>query len=144
MAIGVTLESIGVGKLQVGFRNIAIYMPVIRGRTIKRIARYMMYYMKDVVKSEAKVSTGRLASGFKMRQVGRGEYTITNIVPYAAYVNEGTKPHFIPFGLGKIEGVEHPGSKAMRFVEKGIKRSTKFIGTIPDKEIKNTIRRNLR
>ena len=50
-------------------------------------------------------------------RLGKLSFSVVSATPYAIYVEAGTKPHFIPFGLGRPAGVYHPGARPMKFME---------------------------
>ncbi len=72
--------------------------------------------------------TGGYAGSFRIRSTRGGKnpsYSAYNVAHYANYLEEGTRPHFIPFGLGREEGVEHPGSIAFHIMRDAMRNVIK-------------------
>lgn len=62
---------------------------------------------------------GQLAESikiFRRRAANSAIGDVRAMTPYAQYVESGTMPHFIPFGLGRLQGVDHPGATPMFFM----------------------------
>lgn len=83
------------------------------------------------IKDAAPRKTGKLKAAVKKQKFGgRGLVFISKaIAPYAFYVLEGTRPHkIVPKykkalkvpGVGVFKSVQHPGTKANPFVDKGV------------------------
>jgi hypothetical protein len=82
------------------------------------------------IKDAAPRKTGKLKAAVKKQKFGsRGLVFVSKaIAPYAFYVLEGTRPHkIVPKykkalkvpGFGVFKSVQHPGTKANPFVDKG-------------------------
>lgn len=86
--------------------------------------------LKTWITNEAPRKTGRLKASVQKQTFGsRGLVFVSKaIAPYAFFVLEGTKPHkivakhkkalFVP-GFGIFKSVDHKGTKANPFVDKG-------------------------
>lgn len=94
-----------------------------------------------ITDSAPRGKTGRLKASVQKQKFGsRGLVFVSKaIAPYAFYVLEGTKPHKIVAkhkgalrvpGFGVFKSVQHPGTKANPFVDKG---ATKAQGEIQQK-----------
>jgi len=110
-------------------------------KEIDRALRKSLFVVEREVKSRTPVTTGRLrdsiggAEGWRWVK-GRVASIGTN-VRYAIYVEEGTKPHVIfprvkkalfwKGALHPVKRVMHPGTKPVRFMERGATASLKGI-----------------
>ena len=116
---------------------------------IKRKATEISDRMVDIARQEAPVKTGKLRANirpapFRMTGPYKGEGGIevdTKAVPYAGYVMYGTRPHrivarnapalrFFWPKVGRVvffKSVNHPGTKANRFMERALNRAAREI-----------------
>tara|TARA_Y100000310_G_C20633856_1_gene790123 strand:- start:17 stop:466 length:450 start_codon:yes stop_codon:yes gene_type:complete len=94
---------------------------------MKRISRTSAMMIRDSairnIRNRVRYHTtqpGRLINSLKVEAIKvskRGvTYSVRADAPYAGHVEAGTKPHFIPFGLGRLKGVDHPGARPMWFM----------------------------
>jgi hypothetical protein len=101
---------------------------------INELTSQMVDVLELWIKNEAPRKTGRLKSSVQKQKFGsRGLVFVSKaIAPYAFYVLEGTKPHKIVAkhkgalrvpGFGVFKSVQHPGTKANPFVDKGAQRA---------------------
>ena len=94
------------------------------------------------IQDEAPVRTGNLQSSIRRENLGMFQariYADTGIAPYVEYVLGGTPPHEIvitpktaqelntPYGLFKKVVVNHPGTSANPFFDRGIENSRRDI-----------------
>lgn len=94
------------------------------------------------IQDEAPVKTANLQSSIRRENLGMLQsrvYADTGIAPYVEYVIGGTQPHEIvitpknaqalntPYGLFKKVVVNHPGTSANPFFDRGIENSQRDI-----------------
>lgn len=96
-------------------------------KPIRRLLEKAADFAEETMKKKAPKRTGRLRRSIRKR-VGRFEAEIGPTVPYAVYVEYGTRPHIIRPVRARalrfeVEGevvfarlVRHPGTKPQRFI----------------------------
>ena len=110
-------------------------------RTIRGASRRELEVAARQVMNRAKVlapvRTGRLRASIRVESrrtaTLRSKFTIGSDVEYAAFVNDGTRPHIIrarnaPFLVFRVGGrwvrvrqVHHPGTRARPFLDKALR-----------------------
>jgi len=66
--------------------------------------------------------TGRLAAGHRATVEGPYRSTVTNTVPYAIFVHQGTRPHWMPPGIlpfPVMRAIAMRGTRAQPWFERG-------------------------
>ena len=81
-----------------------------------KVLRPMGSEIVDRAKRYVPVLSGKLRESITGELVDNETYQIGSDLQYAASVETGSRPHFIPHGLGIDPGVHHPGGPAQPYL----------------------------
>lgn len=121
------------------------------GRLEKEIDNAMkksILFIEREAKIRTPVQTGRLRSSFRT-EFAPLRALLYPAVHYAKYVHEGTKPHII-FPVAKkalfwrgakhpVKMVQHPGSRAVKFLENAVQSSVARIKSFFEEAVKKVL-----
>lgn len=123
MVVELRLYTRGYGELTAWMKHLGKYaIPNMSKGITKESAKQVAKLARHNISSRSKYhgkNPGQLHDSIKVHSLKRGKsmsYSVVAETPYAGYVEAGTKAHFIPFGFGRISGVNHPGAKPMWFM----------------------------
>lgn len=140
MVVEIKVEHKAVGELSTKLSWVTHKIPLRAGQTMRNFVKRIVSEMRHIINTESVwQNTGWLSRSISTEKTNKG-YIIYSMNPYARYVDEGTKPHFIPFGFGRIEGVDHPGARAMYFSDRAFRKTRRAYMTSLSKNIRRTFK----